>query len=429
MTRKRSGLRHWPLIMALALCLGLSVAAPSRAQDGSPLTLLHYWTGPLSGGIQDAIDSFNTENEGQQVRAKGDDHESFKAGIRFMLSAGTPPDLFSYWAGERVQSLVDLKHLAPIDDVWKNAGLAEKFSPAISQACTYDGKKYALPLTQHYVCLFYNASLFKKYNLKPPADWEQFLKVCDELRKAGVTPVALGAKEKWPAQFWFDYLLLRTAGNDYRSRLMTGRASYTDPEVERVFALWQSMVKAGYFNPDAGQLDWAEAAGLVRDGQAAMTLMGTWIIGLYDGQLSWNQTDDYDFFRFPTMDPAIPDTALGPVDVIVIPSEGRVQASKRVLAYFSAPGPQSAMSKGSGALAPSREVPPETYSPMQRRILKIVQNAPDWAFNYDLATPPTVAGYGLDLFKKFLINPKGYRELLADMDHKAYRFFTMRGPK
>jgi multiple sugar transport system substrate-binding protein/raffinose/stachyose/melibiose transport system substrate-binding protein len=51
----------------------------------------------------------------------------------------------------------------------------------------------------------------------------------------------LGSRERWPAQFWFDYLLLRTAGPKYRAELMAGEKSYTDPEVVRVMEMWKGI--------------------------------------------------------------------------------------------------------------------------------------------------------------------------------------------
>lgn len=90
-----------------------------------------------------------------------------------------------------------------------------------------------------------------------------------------MTPIAFGAREKWPAQFWFDYLLLRTAG---------------------------------YFNSNPTQiLGDKGAAEDVFKGQAAMTLMGNWIIGYYvDGDHKWQSGEDYDYFAFPIVDEGVP---------------------------------------------------------------------------------------------------------------------------
>lgn len=413
---------------AVALCLTLIIlpARTSWGAESDTLIFLHYWTGPLSGGINEMAENFNRTSPGVNVRATGFEHESFKVGINVMLAGGSPPDMFSYWAGAKIQAMVDQNYLAPIDDAWNEAELDQIFPPAVAQACTYYTHKYALPLTQHYVTFFYNTKIFEKHGITSPESWEDFIAVCDKLKRAGVTPVALGSREKWPAQFWFDYLMLRTAGPDYRQELMDGSASYGDPEVEKVFAIWKSLLDAGYFNDSPNQLDWSEASKLVQSGEAAMTLMGTWIIGLFDGQLGLVQGEDYDFFRFPAMSPSIAMTALGPIDAIVIPREGNPNEAKKALAFFSDPGPQMEMSRGSGALSPSRAIPSSFYTPLQGRILKTIRKTPHWAFNYDLATPPEMAELGLNAFKEFIQNPARYRKILADIDQKSGQFFKSR---
>ncbi len=110
---------------------------------------------------------------------------------------------------------------------------------------------------------------------------------------------------KWPAQFWFDYLLLRTAGPEYRAKLMAGEASYTDPEVVRAMELWAELAAAGCFTPDANAFDWTDAADQVANGEAAMNLMGTWITGYWNGN-GLTPVTDYDFFEFPVIDEGVP---------------------------------------------------------------------------------------------------------------------------
>lgn len=408
----------------LALVLVILLAGPGRTDAGRDLVFLHYWTDALSGGINEMAEAYNRAHPSARVRATGFEHESFKQGILSMLAGKGAPDLFSYWAGARTRDLVDRGYVAPIDQVWSDAGLDRVFPPFVQRACTYDGSKYALPLTLHHVAFFYNKAIFRKHGLTPPATWEQFLAVCETLRRAGVTPLALGCRERWPAQFWFDYLLLRTAGPDYRDRLMRGQASYDDPEVSRVLCQWRQMLEAGDFNDQAAQLDWAESAGLVRSGKAAMTLMGTWIIGLFDGQFGWRQEIDYDYFPFPAMDPGVPTTALGTIDVILVARNGSPGQADKILAYFSDPGPQMEMSRGSGALSPSLAIPPSFYSPLKQRILRDVQAADRWAFNYDLSTPPAVAGPGLDAFKLLVVNPSDLREILPRLAEKARQAFA-----
>jgi multiple sugar transport system substrate-binding protein/raffinose/stachyose/melibiose transport system substrate-binding protein len=412
----------------LAAVFLLLTASGPRAEEIDDLVFLHYWSGSFNGGIDEMATAYNKASPPFRVRTTPFEHEFFKQSIVSMLETGSPPDMFSYWAGAKVQALVDGNHLAPIDRVWSTAGLDKVFPAQVARACTYDGKKYCLPLTQHYVAFFYNKAIFEKHGLTPPDTWAGFRSACETLKEAGVTPIALGTREGWPAQFWFDYLLLRTAGPRYRQRLMTGQASYDDPEVTRAFCQWRQLLEAGWFNETPSQLGWAEAAAMVRSGEAAMTLGGTWIIGLFDGKLGWKQDKDYGFFRFPAMSGDVPMTALGLLDVIVVAHQGRMDKAGRVLDYFSAPGPQMEMSRGSGALSPSLAVPPSFYTPMQRRILKIVRETPHWAFNYDLSTPPEVAELGLDTFKLFVDQPGDVREILPRLATRARQTFARGKP-
>jgi multiple sugar transport system substrate-binding protein/raffinose/stachyose/melibiose transport system substrate-binding protein len=70
--------------------------------------------------------------------------------------------------------------------------------------------------------------------------------------------------------------------------------------------------------------------------------------------------------------------------------------------YFAKVNLQEVMSAGSGALAPSSEVPLKFYGPLKRRLAEIVQRAEVWSFAYDLAVPPRAADVGLGLFAAFL---------------------------
>ena len=392
------------------------ISGEAFAQKAEQIIFLHYWSGALSGGINEMVEAFSAKNPQYKVRATGFEHESFKISIKVMLAGGNPPDLFSYWAGARVQSLVDAGNLEPIDDIWQEANMDERFPAAVAQACTYNGKKYVIPVTQHYVSVYYNKAIFKQHNIEVPTTWPEFLAVSQKLKDAGITPIALGARDRWPAQFWFDYILLRTAGPEYRQKLMTHQASYTDPEVKNTLEIWKDLIEQGYFKPAPNAFDWSEAAKMVYHGEAAMTLMGTWIIGLFDGQLGWKQGQDYDYFPFPKMEEGIPGSSLGPIDVIVLPKEGKINAAKQAMLYFADIEPQQEMSKGSGALSPNAKIPASFYSDLQQRILSTIRETPNWAFNYDLATDPEIAEIGLDMFARFLTQPDQYLNIMKDTE-------------
>lgn len=418
------------LRLALLLATVLGAAACQRAADEvrpipRNVSLLHYFS--FSGTFADTMNSvaaeFNRANPDNLLTATPLDHESFKTSIRDDLRVGNTADIYSYWAGARTQSI--LGELAPLDDVLSRAELEQRFSPAVLEsAATYRGRIYLLPVTQHFVGFFYNKKIFAAHGLVPPTTWSEFVRLNQKLKARGVVPVALGSKAKWPAQFWFDYLLLRTAPLDYRQKLLAGQAAYTDAEVVRVFALWRGLIKSGSFNPRPNELEFDSGAALmVYRGEAAMTLMGTWLIGYFGGpDLRWREDSDYGFFPFPQIDPRLPPVALGPIDGLVVPRKAKNPAgAKTVLRHFAGSDVQQALSRGTGAIAPNRSVSASGDSPLKSAVRAEIGKSSAWAFNYDLATPPQAAEIGLNLFAEFMEFPDQYPKLLDKAEARMKR--------
>lgn len=387
----------------------------------------HYFSGSMSGGINQMVQKLNTEQNAYTVKAIPIDHESFKVRINDALNSNNAADMYSYWAGAKTKAVAS--KLLSLNDVWQQKSLDKLFPKAIiDSACTYDNKKLLIPITQHFVGIVYNKKVFQDLKLTIPQNWNGFIRVCRILKEAKKIPIALGSKSKWPAQFWFDYLLLRTSPYEFRENLMTGKASYTDKRVERAFLLWKSLIDKGYFNDNSNEIEWdTGAADMVYSGRAAMTLMGTWIIGYYsDDKHRWSFGEDYDIFEFPIIDKNIEGCSLGPIDGIVIPANSiNKEEAKQTIAYFTRTDAQKAMSEGSGAFAPSVMVERSFYSKAQLRLLDKIRKNPRWAFNYDLATPPEVSDIGLNAFDEFLAFPSEYKSVLKEIQTESAKLFKL----
>jgi ABC-type glycerol-3-phosphate transport system substrate-binding protein len=374
----------------------------------------YYFHEFMWNAIDTSVRAFNQRHPDLRLDNVALDHESFKPAITKMLLKQHPPDLFSYWAGARTQAVVERALVAPIDDVWTRENFDQRFPAAlVASACTYQGRKYLVPVMQHYVAFFYNKKLFEQHHISIPVNWTELINVCASLRRIGVIPLALGSKDGWPAQFWFDYLLLRTAGPEYRAKLMQGEAGYDDPEVLAVFEIWRSLIRQGYFVDTPNHYTEPEAVDLVQQGKAAMVLDGTWITGYFQQNFGWKSGEDFDFFSFPVIDPRAPLVALGPVDGVILARDAPNPSGAEVVLEFLADVDfQQVLSRDSGALAPNVNVSGSQYTELQRRIMTEIRKAPYWAFNYDLATPPAVAEVGLDSFRDFIDFPDNYAIIL-----------------
>ncbi|MBB1089669.1 extracellular solute-binding protein [Rhodopseudomonas palustris] len=411
----------------------ISVIGCDRTDDSkdklsvkTSIIFLHYFTDSLSGGINDMAAVFNSRNQQYDLKPTAINHESFETSIRYTLKS-SPPDLYSYWAGARTQSI--LEDLTPIDRVWQQYQLDQCFSPVIIKAaCEYDGHKYFVPLTQHYIGFFYNKKIFDTHNITPPTTWDEFLVVCEQLKNQQIIPIALGIREKWPAQFWFDLLLMRTAPYSFRSQLMQGQVGYDNPVVTAVFETWAQLIERGYFNAEPNDLSWDTGANeLVYTGKAAMTLVGSWVIGQWtDAQHQWVAGRDFDFFSFPIIDPIIPLVSTGPIDGLVVPGRAvNKNGAEEVMVFLTEAAPQLAMSRGAGALAPSLKVSAQEYDTVRQRMMQEIMHSAHFAFPYDLSTPPPIADLGINAMTEFLEFPAERQQIQQRLADDVAHWFTI----
>ncbi len=382
----------------------------------------HYYGSDLG---QQGILDVNATFEAGEAAVSPIEHEAFKDQILIALAGGEPPDVFSYWAGARTQSVYENGHLQPITEVFDDADVWNAFPKALVDAGIYGGEPHLLPFGFHYVAFFYNPHVMAEAGItEMPTTGEELFVAAEQIAATGVKPFALGSQFRWPAQFWFDFLILRTAGPDYRAKLMSGEASYEDLQVTEALELWKDLVDTGFFVDDANAYDWTDAADQVANGEAAMTLMGTWITGYWNGN-GLEPVTDYDFFNFPVMDPLIENAALGPIDGWALSADAaNPEGAKALLVHYAQPDNQLKWALEQGALPPNANADTSQLNPVMAKALVEVGKADSYSFNYDLATPPAVAEVGLDMFQAFMDDPSSYADLQASAQADATAAFA-----
>ena len=134
---------------------------------------------------------------------------------------------------------------------------------------------------------WYNKDLFAQAGIDaPPATWDELLEDVQTLKDAGITPIAVGAGDKWPAHFWYSYLMVRLGGADAMNQIAADN-NFSVPDVidagEKVAELvalepfQDGFLGAGWDAPDG-------ESGTMASGGAAMDLMGQWAPGAFKNQ-------------------------------------------------------------------------------------------------------------------------------------------------
>ena len=306
------------------------------------------------------------------------EHEAYKTAIRNFLTAEAP-DVAIWFAGNRMKFFVDQNLFQDVSDVWADAGLNDSMA-STKGSLTVDGKQYGVPWGYYQWGVYYRKDLFDQLGLNVPRDWDEFKWVCAMLKKNGVTPITIGTRYLWTAAGWFDYMNMRVNGYDFHMDLMNGDASYEDPRLDDVFDKWAELLNAGYFLEDHAALSWQEAITPMINGEAAMYLMGNFMVPFFEDA---GMVDKVDYFQFPKIYEGIGMAEDAPTDTFHIPSGAKnKEDARKFLAFLADPEEAYKLASGNGVLTPNGNAKaPEDRFQMQG--FKVLSNASDIAQFYD----------------------------------------------
>lgn len=152
----------------------------------------------------------------------------------------------------------------------------------IDLAKHFDGKTYALPLSQNYMAIFYNIDLFKKAGIdRTPKTWDELIQICDTLVKNDIVPFSFGDKDAGRVGHCYQALSQATYPGvvDMIVSVINGETSIAD-NAEPFRKIGQRMLKLHeYALPDymgtADTVMWENFA----TGKAAMCITGSYARG------------------------------------------------------------------------------------------------------------------------------------------------------
>ena len=370
----------------------------------------------------DAVQIFQEDHPDYEIVHSIVAHEDFKQAIRAYLTASTPPDVMTWFAGNRARFFIDNDLIMDISDVWESEGWNESYPKGFQALSTVDGKQYFLPTSWYWWAVYYRPSIFAELNLEPPETWEEFMEVNETLKENGITPLAIGTKWRWTAAAWFDYLNMRINGPQFHIDLMLCKESYDDPRVAKVFEYWGELLENGYFLEDAAAYSWQEALEPFIAGDAAMYLMGDFI----RDSLPDEAEADLDFFRFPIIDPSVPIGEDAPTDGFFIAANSQhPEAAKEFLAYLGGVDYQTLFAEDLGRLPTNSGVDRTMFSAQQQKGMELIDGADFVAQFYDRDTTPELADEGMNAFMAFWDDPDSIADLLADLEAARQEICTI----
>ena len=292
--------RH--LAFAAACVAGLSV--PALAETN--VTILHVNEVAPARDLWNKIAAdYNASHPGVKVQFKYLENEAFKAKLPTMLQSDDRPDMFYSWAGGVMQAQDKAGLLKDISaDV---ADVESTMSQTAVNAFKVEGKVVGVPFEMGEVAFYYNKKLFAQAGVKAEdiKGWDDFLGAVKKLKAAGITPIVVGAGEKWPMHFYYAYLVVRIGGD---GALADAKANKNGGFKNAVFVeAGKRLHELAALEPfQAGYLQTthAQSAGVFGDGKAAMDLMGPWLLGMQAPNSASGKglaAEDIGILSFPTV--------------------------------------------------------------------------------------------------------------------------------
>jgi multiple sugar transport system substrate-binding protein len=380
--------------------------APSAAPSlGGSMTFGNNYSDAVpKKAIEDVVAAF-TKKTGITVNVNTTEHGKFQQSINAYLQ-GTPDDAFCWFAGYRMQYFAEKGLALDISDVWKSIG--SNFADAFKTASTgSDGKQYFVPFYNYPWVVSYRKSLFADKGYTIPKTIADFTKLADQMLKDGLTPLAFGDKDAWPAMGTFDILNMRLNGYDFHVGLMAGKQKWTDPKVKAVFQKWADLLP--YFDKQPLGKTWQAAAQDMLSKRAGMYFLGTFV-----GEQATDKAvhDDLDFFPFPTFGTAY-DAEMGidaPIDGFMISAKAKNVDQAKAFMEFLGTGAavDIFLAASPNNVAAAKDANTASYTPFQKKSAEIIAGAQKIAQFLDRDSSPAFTGpNGMGAFlQKFLGNPK-----------------------
>lgn len=301
---------------AAAAALAIGGQAPARAQEQTKIAWWHIsTTDDEKAAWQGLADSFTAANPNVEIEITVLENEAFKQKLATAMQSGNPPDVFQSWGGGVLFEYANAELVKDITADLSTDGWGDSFLPAALNLYGTDDKYYGVPWNMGVVVVWYNKALFTQAGIEaPPTTWAEFLETVNTLKAAGITPITVGEKDKWPGHFYWVYLAIRTGGKAAFDSAYSREGAFTDaPFVEAGSHLKELVDLEPFQDGFLGQA-YNDAESLLANGTAAMELMGHWSPtnqkGLAENGVGLGE--DLGFFAFP----AVEGGAGGPTDVL-----------------------------------------------------------------------------------------------------------------
>jgi raffinose/stachyose/melibiose transport system substrate-binding protein len=312
MMRKTRGATVAAIGLGIALaasgCAGGSSGGSGSGDSAGGKVTVTFWENATNGPdglayFQAAAKQFEAAHPNVTIQYQTIQNEDFDGKLQTALNANSAPDIFLQRGGGKMQAEVDAGQLQALN---LTATDKSNVGAGALSSVSIDGQAYALPFDTQPEGIYYSKDLFQQAGItSTPTTIDELEADVAKLKKINVAPIAVGAKDAWPAAHWYYNFALRecsqaTLASTAKSLQFTD-ACWTKAGDDLAAFLKVSPFQNGFLTT-ASQQGAGSSAGMLANHKAAMELMGSWDPGVISS-LTPDQKPlpDLGWFPFPAV--------------------------------------------------------------------------------------------------------------------------------
>lgn len=298
-------MKRLALSLVLLLCLAGAVNASSRPVE---IELVQYKQEALAI-FDELAEKFNATHNNIRLKVSSPNEPMTILKTRFIRE--NYPDIIGIGGDMDFSNFQDAKLLADVSG-YKGLSRIKKAYIDIIEGLEFvpTPGTFGVPYMANAAGVLYNKDIFDAHGWQIPNSWPEFLKLCEDIKAAGIRPMYFGFKDTWTTLAPWNALAVDLAPADVCQQVNLGRTNFTKEyrEVaEKIYALLQ------YAEEGPFAYGYNDACTAFARGESAMYVIGNYAIPQI---LSVNPTMNIDSFVMPGSDDPEGQTLNSGVDIM-----------------------------------------------------------------------------------------------------------------
>lgn len=204
-----------------------------------------------------------------------------------LFNAGNPPDVLDNAGAEAmpISTLADtgqLSDLTPLFEAealgFEGAKVRDTLNPVALESAEYAGKPLVLNYALQVYGLWYDRALFDEKGWEPAETWDDFMALCEEIKGAGIAPMAHQGKYPYYIEQVLWDLAVKHGGHEVAYAIDSLKPGAWQQESVRMAAeALLEIKKKGYMLPGTEGLDHIQSQTRWNEHKAAFIPCGSWL--------------------------------------------------------------------------------------------------------------------------------------------------------